>query len=228
MTKIKKTNEGTEMEEKNLKKIQDDQSYPKNTTEKIIKCNKKVKYAAIIVLVIIVIVTMIVGGKLAGKEEKKEEILTTSTLEKIINVSELSTFQAVYNGIASVANEKKPEEIDFYVSYKAKVYAGINFEEVDIVMDEDAKKIKITIPDVKITEVNVDIKSLDYMFENEKADNSTVSERAYKTCIADATKESEKENAIYELAEQNAKNIMKALVKPFVEQFDSEYELVIE
>ena len=34
---------------------------------------------------------------------KRAEVITVSTLEKIIEVSELSTFTAVYNGIAQVA-----------------------------------------------------------------------------------------------------------------------------
>ncbi len=43
----------------------------------------------------------------------------------------------------------------------------------------------------------------------------------------DATKESKKESAIFDLAEQNAKNSMKALVNPYIEQLYSEYELEI-
>jgi len=38
-----------------------------------------------------------------GKEEKAQ-VITVSTLERIIKVSELSTFTAVYNGIAEVKN----------------------------------------------------------------------------------------------------------------------------
>lgn len=195
--------------------------------EKEVGRKKNVKNISVVAFIIVLFAVVVLGSiRLIGKESK-EEVISISTLEQIINVSELSTFQAVYNGIASVVNEVKQEEIDFYVSYKAKVYAGIDFEDIKITMDEAMKKITIAIPDVKISKVNVDIKSLDYMFENDEADNNTVSEKAYKACIADATKESKKEKAIYELAEQNAKNIMKALVKPFIEQFDSEYELVI-
>ena len=63
------------------------------------------------------------------REQKPEaEVITVSTLEKIIHVSELSTFTAVYNGIAEVKNEKKPEQIDYYVSYAARVNAGIDFQ----------------------------------------------------------------------------------------------------
>lgn len=84
------------------------------------------------------------------------------------------------------------------------------------------------LPEIKITDVNVDITSLDYIFENEKANTETVSEEAYKKCIEDVTSESNSEDAIYELAEQNARNIVEALISPFVEQLDSEYRLEIQ
>ena len=41
-------------------------------------------------------------------------------------------------------------------------------------------------------------------------------------------KESQEQQAIYDLAEQNAKNVLTALVKPIVDQADTEYTLVVE
>ena len=93
----------------------------------------KVIVAAVCIAVILLIGVIAVYK--ATKEEKPE-IITQSTLEKIINVSELSTYEAVYNGVAKVMNEKKPENVDYYVSYEAKVKAGIDFEKVDIAVDE--------------------------------------------------------------------------------------------
>ena len=54
-----------------------------------------------------------------------------------------------------------------------------------------------------------------------------MSEEAYKKCIEDVTNETNAEDTIYELAEENAKNIIEALIKPFVCQLDAEYKLVI-
>ena len=139
----------------------------------------------------------------------------------------MSTFEAIYNGIASVANEEKPENIDYYVSYEAKVKAGIDFEKVNLEVNEDEKRITVTLPEVKITDVNVDIASLDYIFMNKRANTETVSAQAYKKCIEDVTNESNSTTAIYEFAKQNARNIVEALIKPFIEQLDSEYELKI-
>lgn len=167
---------------------------------------------------------------LLSKPVKKSEpsIITTSTLEKILTVSDLSTFEAIYNGIAKVMNPDDAQKIDYYVSYDATVKAGIDFEQVEISVDDTAKIISVKLPEVKITDITVDIESMDYIFIDDHANTETVSEEAYKHCIDDVTNESNHENAIYELAEQNAKNIIEALIRPFVSSFDSEYQLQID
>lgn len=178
---------------------------------------------------VIIAVAILFGTVIFSFPSKEEvpEIITKSTLEKIINVSDLSTFEAVYNGVAQVMNEKKPEKVDYYVSYEAKVKAGFDIEKVELDVDNDKKAITVTIPEIKITDTNVDIASLDYIFINDKVNISTVSEQAYKKCIEDVEAESGSENAIYKLAGQNAKNVIKALINPFMEQLDDDYELTV-
>lgn len=187
----------------------------------------KVKYIIGIAIMLAVVIIVLLAVSMSSKKSEPE-IISKSTLEDIINVSDLSTFEAVYNGIAKVTDEDNPEKVNYYVSYDAKVKAGIDFEKVDITVNTDEKIITVMLPEIKITDVNVDITSLDYIFENEKANTETVSEEAYKKCIEDVTSESNSEDAIYELAEQNARNIVEALISPFVEQLDSEYRLKIQ
>lgn len=181
-----------------------------------------------LVLVIVVLVMAFIVIPTARNSKKQAQVITVSTLQEIIDVSELSTFTAVYNGIAQVMNQDNPESVDYYVSYEAKVNAGIDFEQVEIDLDEEAKTIRITMPPVELTDVNVDISSLDFIFYNQKLNTSTVTETAYKACEADVEKESQEQQAIYDLAEQNAKNVLTALVKPIVDQADTEYTLVVE
>lgn len=180
--------------------------------------------AAVFLIVVIAVAAIAVSN---SKQEEKKEIITTATLKEIINVSELSSFEAVYNGVAQVMNEKKADETDYYVSYEATVKAGIDFEQVEVSVDNETKEILVTMPEIQINDVNVDIASLDYIFENDKANDETVAQEAYKACIADVENESLQEDAIYELAEQNAKNVIEALIRPFVNQVDTEYVLVI-
>ena len=198
-----------------------------------IKENKKlsfkkfIKYIISVCFIIVAIIVFLFVKEKMFNRESKPEIISKSTLERVINVSDLSTFEAIYNGIAVVTNEEKPENIDYYVSYEAKVKAGIDFEKVNLEVNEDEKIITVILPEVKITDVNVDIASLDYIFMNKRANTETVSAQAYKQCIDDVTKESNSTTEIYELAKQNARNIVEALIKPFVEQLDSKYELKI-
>jgi hypothetical protein len=187
----------------------------------------KFKHIAVLFIIIAIIVTALIIKTKIFNKKSEPTIISKATLEKVINVSDLSTFEAIYNGVAAVANEEKPENIDYYVSYEAKVKAGIDFALVEVEVNEAEKIITVTLPEVKITDVDVDIASLDYIFMNNKANTETVSAQAYKKCIKDVTKESNSTDEIYESARQNARNIVEALISPFVEQLDSEYKLEI-
>ena len=187
----------------------------------------KFKHIAVLFIIIAIIVTALIIKTKIFNKKSEPTIISKATLEKVINVSDLSTFEAIYNGVAAVANEEKPENIDYYVSYEAKVKAGIDFALVEVEVNEAEKIITVMLPEVKITDVDVDIASMDYIFMNNKANTETVSAQAYKKCIKDVTKESNSTDEIYESARQNARNIVEALISPFVEQLDSEYKLEI-
>ena len=122
-------------------------------------------------------------------------------------------------------DEKNPDKVDFYVSYEAQVEAGIDFSAIEIHME--GKTITVDLPEARINDVSVDISSMDFMFFNDRANTSTVSERAYKACEKDVQAESENQGAILELAHQNAQNVIRALVQPVIEPMGEEYELVV-
>lgn len=188
-----------------------------------------------IIIVILIAIGLIAGGVILGislnskdSNDGSEKVLTKQTLMKIVNVSELSTSTSIYNGVAKVMNEKKPEKVDYYVSYEAKVAAGIDFDKIEITVDPDEKKIVIKLPEAKITNIDVDVASMDFIFVDKRANKSTVTETALKACEADVDAESREQSAILDLAQQNAVNVATALVKPFVEQLDEEYTLTVE
>ncbi len=177
----------------------------------------------------IIILSLLAAGIWIKRQTKNEpQIISQSRLEKIIRVSKLSTFETIYNGIAEVESKENADQIDYYVYYESRVKAGIDFKQVGVQVDNEAKKITVKMPEIEITDVNVDIASLEYIFENKKANTPTVSQEAYKACQADVLNEVENEPDIYELAEQNAENVISALIRPFVEQVDAEYVLEID
>lgn len=188
--------------------------------------NPKIYIAILFGIVVVVIILFLFLPKQTN--DNSIEVITVQTLEKIINVSELSTFTAVYNGVAEVKNEKTPDKIEYYVSYNAQVKAGIDIEKIDISLDDTSMVIRVKLPDVHITDIIVDISSMDFIFYNKKADTATISSTAYRACEDDVKNESENQVEIIELAHQNAVNIITALISPIIEQMDIGYTLHVE
>lgn len=191
----------------------------------MIKFGKKQVITFSVIAVVVVTAVLILVASMP--KTKEPEVITKSTLKKIVNISELSTYESIYNGIAVVYNEKKQDKIDYYVSYDAKVKAGLDAGKIEYDVDNINKIVIVDIPEIMITEITVEMTSLDYIFLNDKVNVSGVSELAYKACIKDVEKESAEKNTILQLAEENVKNIIKALVEPFIEQVDETYTLEI-
>lgn len=190
---------------------------------------KKMILSVIVIAVLLFIIAKVFVSFNMGQEKEKDiQVITASTLKKIINVSKLSTYTAVYNGIAEVQSKDNSEKTDYYVAYEARVNAGIDFDKITCTVDDAAQVVKIDIPDVHITDINVNISSLDFIFFNKNANKSTVTSEAQKVCEADVQKESKKQDEILRLAQQNAVNVIKALVNPIMEQLDADYTLIVE
>ncbi|MCM1089599.1 MAG: DUF4230 domain-containing protein [Butyrivibrio sp.] len=180
---------------------------------------------AIILAVFMSITLFRVKEQAAIRKAQEAEVELESKLYSVIGLSDLSTYECVYNDICTVMDGDKSDMVAYYCAYESRVKAGIDFDKVDVEVKD--KTITVTIPEVRITDINVDIASLDYMFEDKKADTNTVSQQAYKACIADVERKCASEERICQLAEQNAQNILRALILPFVQQLDSEYVLEI-
>ena len=157
------------------------------------------------------------------------QLITVSTLEKIIQVSEpFHNPPWFITALPRFPKRMTRTPSPYYVSYEATVQAGIDLTAVEVQeVDHEAKTITISLPEVQLFDANVDISSLDYIFLDDKANTATVSAEAYKACQEDVNAESEKQSQILDLAHQNAENIVKALVEPFVEQIDGEYDINI-
>lgn len=186
------------------------------------------KFKKSIILLFFVVVLVLLFFFVYSYKDNEKEVITETTLEKMLDVSELSTVETVYNGVTQVMNKKDKERVDYYVYYEAKIKAGFDFEQIKIELDQKAKKISITLPEIQINDINVDIGSLEYIFENKRADTQTVSQEAYEAAIQDVTEESAAETAIFDVAKQNAENIIEALIRPFVQQVDANYQIEIQ
>lgn len=194
------------------------------------KLDKKLrKWMMILIVVLAAAVAVLVAQRVNEHRKKPEpQVLTVSTLTEMIPVSDLSTVTSTYNGVAQVMNEKNPDKLDYYVAYEAQAQAGVDCADLQPEIDEASKTVTIRVPEACFKKANVDMASLDFMFNSKKADTSGVTERAYKACQEDADRECSCSEAILELARENAVNTVKALTRPLVEQLYPEYTLVVE
>ncbi len=187
------------------------------------------KYDVLMVYIIIGIIVSVAIVVLCIKLSQKEQptILTEATLVDLVNVSELATYQSIYNSYCTVYSTKDPEEVEYHVSYNSRANIGIDFSLVKFQVDEERKVVTMILPEVEVLDVEVDISTLDFLFVNDDADAETVSAEAYKACTVDAMKKVKENGAIYDIAKQGAQNACTALVKPFIEQLSTPYELEI-
>ena len=177
---------------------------------------KPVKYI-ILILLLAVIAVAGVWTAFHIKEGRKETttVISKTTLEKVLDISELSTGKAVYHGIAHVYDPKNDERVLYHVAYDATVKAGI-----------DTDKIKIKI-EVQIQDIDVDMGTLDYMFESKRSQTESVSKDAYQAAIADVTKECKDNEEIKDLAKENAKNVVKGVLGTLLAQQEEAYTLEV-
>lgn len=155
-------------------------------------------------------------------------IVSESSLEKIIKLSEISTYQTVYNGVAEVYASSEAEQKNdplYLVSYESTIKAGIDMNDILVDVNKKNKKIIFTIPKIKLTNVSVKMETLKIMFRNTDANTETVSKDAYQSAYNDATKECENNSALNELATSNLKNAITGLIKPLLNQENEEYEI---
>lgn len=153
--------------------------------------------------------------------------ITESSLEDVFEISELQTADYIYNAITKVYDDDGTT-LKYYVAYEGTVTAGIDFSNVLIEVNEETKKISITIPDVSIQDTVVNAGTLEYIFEKNKYDNENVYKEAYSICQADLDKKAASEVELLNMARDNAKKVIEALVTPWVEQIDSEYTIEIQ
>lgn len=157
-------------------------------------------------------------------EEGKVTTISKASLEKVFEISELSTVDYAYNAIAR-AYEEDGETPKYYVAYDGTVTAGIDFSKIDIDIDEETKTINLTLPESEILNTTVDFGSMDYIFEKGKDESETVSQEAYELCRADLAERAAKEENLLKLARENAVTAVEALVEPWVQQLDEEYKV---
>lgn len=142
----------------------------------------------------------------------KTEYFTTSTLEKIVKTSRLSTVECVYNGIA----EKAPSYIGpiqtdpgYSAKYSSRVKVSYDFSAVEV--REESDKLVVYLPKPKIDDPVLS-DELGFIPEGRSGDFG----EALRICKEDAMREVQQESSILELANENMERTIRSLIEPLV------------
>ena len=184
----------------------------------------------IAVLIAAAIAACCVVGRMIMNHQRdgKLTVVSKSSLERVIEISELPTVEYTYNAVAKKADTKGM--ILYYVSYKGFVTAGIDFSKItfDISDDENNPCVTIHLPEVTIQDCRVDMGSMQFIFKDSDAKTETVSEEAYKICKADLQSRVTNENELFDIARENAQAAVKGLYEPWIRQLDPKCAIVVE
>ena len=159
-------------------------------------------------------------------EGGKVTTISKSSLEKVIEINDLSTLDYTYNSITDVM-EEEGDKVKYHVAYEGVVTAGIDISQVEVSVDEEKKLITVELPEAMIQTVSVDMGSMEFIFENKKYETETVSQEAYTASVADLEKKARAETTLLSMAKANAIDAMTALITPWVEQVKEEYTVEI-
>lgn len=185
----------------------------------------------VVVLVFIIAITALIIAINESKRPKgpgPQQVDTVSNLEKVVKNSSLSTYEVVYNGVATIYNEKKTEDIDYHVAYTATVNAGFDLKGIKISKDDEKHEIVVSLPPIEIYEPKVNIEDLDYIVVGKKVKQETISADAYSKSIADVNQKARKQGEIVMYAKQNGERLIKGLLMPFVDKLEEKYTIRFE
>lgn len=180
--------------------------------------NKKISIKSLIwvpLIAGIVFLILVSVLKLNGVFEKKEpEIITNSTLMRTVDVSELSTAEFIYNGIAEIyeGDDADTDTVKCRVRYKARVKAAINMDEITFDIDDEKKTVRPSLPKISLKASLDNQEGLSFIPENSKIDL----QEAMEACEKDVTAEAKENEELYQSAEENLQDVIEALTYPIL------------
>ena len=197
----------------------------KKRKEKLKITNSPLKLILIVIVPLVLILTITVLLLMMKDDKSHLSTISQSSLQKVLEISELSTVDYTYNATATKYDDKN--NAMYHVAYEGSVTAGIDFNKILIDMNENERTVKITIPEIEIHSTKVDMGTMEYIFEKEKYETENISQEAYKLCKKDLTERIKKENVLHESARENAISSVEALFKPWIDTLDNSYTIEI-
>ena len=175
---------------------------------------------------LIIVIGLFVATR--GHGSVKTHIKTS--LESIVEKSDLETANITYNVIAKKCKDekkcdKKSNNIDdfkYVVSCKGTITAGIDFKKINI--EVDGKKVLITMPEATIVgEPNIG----SIKFINGKDLEAAELPDARKLCQETAIEKSKNDNKLIPAAKEQARVVLEGFYDQWIKAYDSSYTIEV-
>lgn len=168
------------------------------------------------------VLVVMIGLSVLFAKERNITTVAESSLKEVIETSELSTVEFIYNSTVTVSDEENNPK--YHIAYEGTVKAGFDFNQITTEMDKENKKIVIVIPEIKINSVNINDETLDFIFVKDKYDTETTFQEAYKICYEDLENKAKSNTTIKKMAYENAVDAMQAIIIPLKTKMPDGYD----
>lgn len=167
----------------------------------------------------VIVAIMVGGGSIftfvsCSSSQPDPTVITTSDLERVVNISRLSSAELVYDGIAQAVDENG--NVQYSVAYCATVRAGIDMSDITFEIDEENRVVTPILPEIGVDEPILDETTLEFMPSNPRADLQEI----IALCKEDALTEMQEDGQIYTTARENLQSTVEALITPLLEHGD--------
>ncbi len=191
--------------------------------------DRKLKKKNILIIVLVAIIVIII--LLITSKDAQIELKVKSTLEKIVEKSQLETASMTYNVIAKKCKDEAKcdmtsnyiDDFEFVVSCRGTVTAGIDFSKVKIDVDSKEKKLIVTMPEATITDTNVG--SVKFLNGDELP--SSILPDARKLCASTVKDRSEKDAKLIPAAKEQAAVVLESFYQQWIKSYDKDYKVEV-
>ena len=173
--------------------------------------NKKL-FRIVLIIGIVAIAVSAIYRFVFQNSSQKVSIITSSTLTKAIDISELSTAEFRYRGIADIYTDDTREKVRCKICYNAAVKAGIDMKDVGFDVDPDKKVVTVVLPEIEIKVNIIDEDSMKILPSN--TDVSVAEMLKYSK--EDAEKEATESGELKAVARENLEATIKGLLLPIL------------
>lgn len=181
--------------------------------------NKVIKAIIAVGILAVIGAGVMFGPKLIGAlgiGGSKMANISTSQLEKAIEISDLSTAEFTYNGVAQIYKDEEKKHVKCNIVYDSKVKVGVDMSKLKFEIDPENKTVKPIIPELEIRKPVIDTKTIDFLPKDVNEDLKNI----IAACENDALEEAEKTPELKKAAQENVQTTIEALLCPVLDSED--------